>query len=212
MKFSSKKDLEGLGEHARKQISAALLESKGKRIFRSPCMDSEQSSPPEKVEPDLNTTIKKIRPARIMKHAISGLNYCPWPSPDPGAWLHTLLERRFGNVWEDGDLATEVILPGHVVRFRFDYAILSRRIFIEMDGFGYHRTLDAFKRDREKQKHALKHGWVVHRLTNSDIRQGFEAIIPDIEVMLSHRPLFSRWQLEPVGKTQCRFIDLEGCP
>lgn len=73
---------------------------------------------------------------------------------------------------------------------------------IEIDGFGYHRDLDSFKKDREKQKHALKAGWVVLRLTNSDLRHAFDDIIPDIKVILSHRERHQT-KLVPVGKTWC---------
>ena len=31
-------------------------------------------------------------------------------------------------------------------------------VAIEVDGFGDHRDLESFKKDREKQKHALKRG------------------------------------------------------
>lgn len=134
-----------------------------------------------------------------------GLKYCPYPNPDPSVLLHIALLKEFKSWWCGGELADEMIIPGHKVKFRYDFCFPRYRLAIEIDGFGYHRDLESFKKDREKQKHALKHGWVVHRLTNSDLRNAFNTIIPDIKTILSHREKRDA-ELTPTGKVWCSLV------
>lgn len=206
MRIKNKNDIGNFGPLAKKQIEAALKQQGGFNNQKRLNSASElNSSATERLEPNsMAATKKKKKPAKVMTSG-DGLRYCPYPNPDPSVSLHIALLREFGSWWDGGELADEMIIPGHQVRFRYDFCFPNYRLAIEVDGFGYHRDLKSFKKDREKQKHALKGGWVVHRLTNSDLRNGFDDIIPDIKVMLSHRVRYEA-ELVQVGKTWCSLV------
>ena len=206
MRIKSTDDLSRLGTNAKKQIEAALKQQGGFNNQKRPgsIQDLKRSATVQPEQPNTDTPKKKKKPAKVMTND-DDLRYCPYPNPDPSVSLHIALLREFGSWWDGGELADEMIIPGHQIRFRYDFCFPRYRLAIEIDGFGYHRDLDSFKKDREKQKHALKKGWVVHRLTNSDLRHAFDDIIPDIKIMLSHRERHEA-ELIPVGKTWCSLV------
>lgn len=206
MRIKSADDINQLGTHAKKQIEAVLKEQGGFNNIKRPSRadDLSRSSIAQAGPTRIESPAKKKKLAKVMTND-DGLRYCPYPNPDPSVSLHIALLREFGSWWDNGELADEMIIPGHAIRFRYDFCFPRYRLAIEIDGFGYHRDLDSFKKDREKQKHALKNGWVVHRLTNSDLRQGFADIIPDIKTMLSYRKIQDA-KLKPVGKTWCSLV------
>tara|TARA_R110001583_G_scaffold131248_5_gene282955 strand:+ start:663 stop:1283 length:621 start_codon:yes stop_codon:yes gene_type:complete len=200
MRFSSFSDTEGMGEHARKQIAKALAGTSGKSLPSKKVNDiqnDKSTSPKAEVK-------KKKTQKRVLTDPITGLKFCEWPSPDPGVWLHELLNKHFGSFDEGGDHAHEVIIDASVNRERFDH-LLFGILAIEFDGFAYHRHKDNFKKDRRKQKLALSRGFIVHRLSNEDVKSDYERLIPDIIEILSHFPKYNM-ELEKVGKTQCKFI------
>lgn len=199
MRIKSDSDLSGFGSHARKQIEKALQSkpAKSNALLKRSGRDSAFA----------DGLFKRQKPAKVMK-THENYSYCPYPSPDPGVALHIAMLDEFGSWWDGGELVDEMILPGHKIRFRFDLCLPRYKFAIEVDGFGYHRDLVSFKRDREKQKHALLHGWVVHRLTNSDLREGFDQLVPDIKVMLAHRER-SKATIKKVGNTWCELIQLK---
>ena len=151
-------------------------------------------------------TKRKKGPNRILTDPVTGLKFCAYPPTDPGAWLHIALKEVCGSIHEGGVVATEMIIPGHEKRFRYDYAILSAKISIEFDGFSAHRTLDSFKRDRAKQRHALLNGWLAYSVTNSDVRNNLPQIIADIKHLCAIRPTFSG-TIRPIGNTQCEYVE-----
>lgn len=175
MRIKSAQDLALLGSSAQKQISPYFRNGKN---GKSPVT------------------------AQKNKAKDSGSSYCEWPSKDPAHWLHAALEKRYGMFFNGGELACELIIPGGDQRWRFDWAWPRYRVALEQDGFGYHRDLNSFKRDRRKQMHALVNGWVVIRTTNEDIRKRFEQLVDEIEQVLSHRS-FKPANIKPIGKTQC---------
>lgn len=207
MRIASLEQIQHLGKHAQKQIMSALNDAPirtDKRLL-DPDIKKGSGANPRRAKGESKTEpkAKKKSLSRIMVSA-DGHKYCPWPSPDPAVVVHQLLERRFGNYWEGGEVVSEMIIPGGAKNWRMDWVHLPTRICIEMDGFQFHRTLDAFKNDRAKQCHALMNGFIVHRITNEDIRERAEQIIPCIEEMIKHRTRLP-YKVKPKGKTQCVF-------
>lgn len=52
---------------------------------------------------------------------------------------------------------------------RFDLAYPQAKLAIELDGRRWHSTADRFQADRERDREALAHGWVVVRFTWQDL-------------------------------------------
>jgi hypothetical protein len=132
-----------------------------------------------------------------------GNQICTYPPTNPAHILHAELFKRFGSYWEGGELASEVILPGHEVAFRYDFAIVSAKLFIEFDGYGSHRTLQAFKRDREKHRHALLNGWVTLPVSNTMVKEDVQSLIRDITKLYDIRHSDCGISLIKKGLTQC---------
>jgi hypothetical protein len=232
MRIKSTDDLSKLGTHARRQIEEAIQQQGAiahkKRLsaaseLRNPKAISSTTSIEDKNKPNIT---KKTAPiiARVMTDPTTGLKFCPWPSPDPAVFLHQLLEKRFGCYHQGGRMASEMIIDGGSKMWRFDFTILPWHqdspknftngvviadsiLIIEMDGFGYHRSLTAFKNDRAKQTHALMQGFTLLRITNEDIRKRSDDIIGNIEKILLHqRSHHLDYKLIQKGKTQSIFI------
>lgn len=206
MRITSLDDLSKLGPHAKKQIEAELNKQRPPRIKKGSNKNNQKrhTASTKNQLARTNTASPQKKPAKVMETE-DGLKYCPYPNPDPSVALHIALLREFGSWWSGGELVDEMIIPNHDVRFRYDFCFPRYRLAIEFDGFGYHRDLNSFKKDREKQKHALKNGWIVHRLTNSDLRSAFDAIIPDIKIIMNHREKRDI-ELVTVGKVWCAII------
>jgi hypothetical protein len=209
MRITSDFDLRGLGINARKQIKSALGGkpiSTAKRIMQFPDKAlgaKTHQSTKSKVE--LQSTYRN-KPARIHTDEFTGLKYCPYPSTDPAVWLHVALEKEFGSYWSGGDMVSELVLPGHEVAFRYDFAILSAKIMIEFDGWAFHNKREAFKRDREKTRHALLKGWVTLPITNSMVRNELIEIINDIIKLIKIRPIYDIPVIKLKGNTQCIYL------
>lgn len=45
----------------------------------------------------------------------------------------------------------------------------DRRLVVELDGWAYHRTRDAFQRDRDRANDLTANGWTVLRFTHDDV-------------------------------------------
>ena len=213
MRITSDFDLRNLGPSARKQVESAMKGkpiSSQKRLTQAPIMNSKgklKAPTPYKNNPPAKSSIVqsaiKNKPARIKTDAETGLKFCPYPSTDPAVWLHVALEKRFGSYWSGGDIVSEMIIPGHEVAFRYDFALLSAKVVIEFDGWAFHSKKDAFKRDREKHRHALLKGWVTLPITNAMVRNELDSIIEDIETLKRIRPQYDIPVISQKGNTQC---------
>jgi hypothetical protein len=222
MKFKSLHDIEGLGEHAKKQIVREL-----NRVPVKPFIELSRQPQTPISQLALPIKSKKTRPARVMR-THDELKYCPWPSTDPFVQVHNKLEKKYGLYENGGLLVTEMIIDGGAKNWRFDFALLSRakemylqeqaggqakevfignvNLLIEADGFGFHRSKDAFKNDRTKQTHALKEGFALQRITNDDARNRLDKIMDDIDVIISRQCIYqNHYHITPKGKTQCTF-------
>ena len=183
MRIVSEQDISKLGKHALSQIR--------KHMDKSSSVSGKMPSPPaaKRIDGGLKSTSKKSKD----KHGVTehGHRFCHYPSPDPFVKIHALLDIEFGRYSEGGKHASEVILPGHEIAFRYDFALLPWKVFIESDGFGPHRDKESFNRDRQKQSFALQNGWLVHRVTVRDVYDGLDKFLGDLNRILSHRPLFT---------------------
>lgn len=217
MRIKSLDDIAGLGPNAKKQIEAVLNKQGGFRNQKRSGSESElKTTVPHKPNPGAGKA-KKPKPARVMR-THDDLSYCPWPSTDPFVPVIQRLQEKYGRYDEGGLLLTELIIDGGDKAWRFDIALISpfekvtiagRQMhlgytcLVESDGFGFHRSKDAFKNDRAKQTHALKQGFPLKRITNEDARERLEQVIADIDYILSQPKLYeSTYSIRARGKTQ----------
>lgn len=234
MRIKSTDDLNKLGPYAKQQVEAVLNLQGGfnnanrassLNDLRIPPKSFKNSVPPTR--PPAQETSPKSKPSRVMRTE-DGFLYCPWPSTDPFVGVYQRLDARYGSYAQGGRLVTELIVEGGTKDWRFDFAIISpvtqmnlsvkdsdsvtpvwvgsQHVLIEADGFGFHRSKDAFKNDRAKQTHALKQGFVVKRITNEDARTRLDALIQDIDEILSHQRIYSaEYSIHNKGNTQNTF-------
>ncbi len=190
MRILSENDINQLGKHAQAQVRKHIEKSKtgGRNHVASPAAKGMTGN---------KATSKKSKD----KHGTTehGQRFCYFPSPDPFVRIHTLLDNEFGRYSDGGHHASEVILPGHEIAFRYDFALLPWKVFIESDGFGPHRDKESFNRDRQKQSFALQNGWLVHRVTVRDVYDGLDKFLADLQRILSHRQRF-QVTLRPKGR------------
>lgn len=225
MRIKAISDIAGLGDSAKRQIIAAMKERGGITQQKRASSINEYGNKCKQLpaaQSNIETIAttqpgKKTKPSRVMR-TDEGLTYCPWPSTDPFVAVVQRLEAKYGRYEDGGMLVTELILDGGTKDWRFDIALISplQRIdilgrqmnightcLVEADGFGFHRSKDAFKNDRAKQTHALKQGFVVKRLTNDDARNRLDEVIEDIAQILSQPRIYeSPYEIREKGLTQ----------
>jgi very-short-patch-repair endonuclease len=54
-------------------------------------------------------------------------------------------------------------------RYRLDYAWPAARLAVEVDGYGHHSDLEAFRHDRRRQNDLVLAGWTVLRFSHDDV-------------------------------------------
>lgn len=137
----------------------------------------------------------------------NGDRYCPFPSPNPAVWLHNALVKEFGSahLHADGQIGHEVIIAGSAKKFRFDHLHIPSRTAIEYDGWASHSKVDAFNRDREKDKLAMMNNFAVVRFTNRAVRENLDERIEELKSIIECRPKFKD-KLEPFGKNYFKVI------
>ncbi|NLE96650.1 MAG: DUF559 domain-containing protein [Propionibacterium sp.] len=97
----------------------------------------------------------------------------PWSRLERQA--HELLDKARIVDWRGN---YEVRVAGQ--RFFIDIAFPGAKIAIEIDGFDFHRTREAFDRDREKQNLLVLAGWTVLRFTSNTIHK----LVPHLRALL----------------------------
>lgn len=151
MRIKNLDELGKLGANAKRQIEAALkLQGGFNNQKRASNIEALKHSSTTLVAAESNKTAppkKKKRPAKVMIHSDGG-SYCPYPNPDPSVALHIALLREFGSWWDGGELADEMIIPGHSVRFRYDFCFPRYRLAIHANLCMLQKLLHSIKTGR----------------------------------------------------------------
>ncbi len=72
-------------------------------------------------------------------------------------------------------------------KWRFDFAWPSKRVAVEIDGFGYgHQAQQQMAADNEKANRAAELGWVIFRYNSRQLgsKAGVEAAVEQVEAFL----------------------------
>lgn len=186
MRIKTQSDLLALSISAQNQITAKLHMKNTKSTLTMLSKD----------------TVKNARKTRFATDTETGAKYCKWPSPDTAVLFHIALENRYGRHSEGGKIVSEMIIPGHEIAFRYDWAHLGAMITFEFDGFEAHRRLDDFNKDRIKQRHALQAGWLNIPVTNRDVRYNLDDLMIQIDKIVTNRGSYSA-TVNKKGATQC---------
>lgn len=104
----------------------------------------------------------------------------------PGPERGTSLERRGAQILIDGGLPEpeyEFPIPWDGGR-RFDAAYPEHRLAIEWDSIRWHTQLDAFQRDRERDRAATIHDWRILRFTWKDVSEHPERVVATVRTAL----------------------------
>lgn len=108
------------------------------------------------------------------------------PGPEDG----TALERLGARVLLEGGLPVpqfEFATPWDSQQ-RFDAAYPDQRLGIEWDSRRWHTMMDAFARDRERDRHAILHGWRVLRFTWEDLTERPQEVVDTVRRALDATP------------------------
>jgi hypothetical protein len=89
-------------------------------------------------------------------------------SPDPVVVLYRACVKRWGRFYDGGEAVWELVIA-NPRSFSFDIAFPRYRIAIEFDGFQYHSSKDAIKRDHSKTEQASRMGWLIFRVGKSRV-------------------------------------------
>ncbi|MGI9665539.1 MAG: type IV toxin-antitoxin system AbiEi family antitoxin domain-containing protein [Acidimicrobiia bacterium] len=84
----------------------------------------------------------------------------------------SVLELRANALLDSASLPAyriEYAIPWDPIR-RFDVAFPDHKVAVEWDSRRWHSQADGFQRDRERDRQAAVHGWIVLRFTWSDVR------------------------------------------
>lgn len=98
------------------------------------------------------------------------------PQEDPAlAKLESPIERQFWAQHTTLKLpALTGLVPQHPVlggRYRLDFALPVRKVGIELDGYEYHSSKDAFVKDRARQRDLEAAGWRIIRFAGSEVHR-----------------------------------------
>ena len=105
---------------------------------------------------------------------------------DAGPRDGTPLERIGAMVLREGGIAEprfEYPIPWNPT-WRFDVAFPTERLAIEWDSRRWHELIEAFSRDRERDRQALLHGWRVVRFTWVDVTRHPEDVVDTVRRLL----------------------------
>lgn len=62
-------------------------------------------------------------------------------------------------------------------RYRIDFALPEKKIGIELDGYAWHSSREAFTKDRERQRNLELNGWRIIRFSGSEIKNDAAACV-----------------------------------
>ncbi len=69
--------------------------------------------------------------------------------------------------------------------YEIDVAFVSERVAIEVDGWAWHRDVDRFNRDAQRQNALMNAGWHVLRFTWHHLRNDPEGVIAQVRQALA---------------------------
>jgi hypothetical protein len=123
---------------------------------------------------------------------IKNKNFCEYPNNSPSVILFRAINKRFGSaLYNKGDAAHEVLIDGSPTQWRYDHLIVSKRLFIEFNGFQHHSKLAAFKRDHRKRAFAQTLGFQIFDITNEMVRENINDVMNNLERILKHRQSYN---------------------
>lgn len=96
---------------------------------------------------------------------------------DPQAVLYQAICQRLGAERVRCEVAG--LVPGR--RYRADIVIAEARLVIEFDGFAYHRSREAFQKDRDRQNAFVAHGWRVLRFFNRQVLNDLDGVLDQVQ-------------------------------
>ncbi len=108
---------------------------------------------------------------------------------EPGMVVATRLERRGLAVLRAGGLAPPAVqmpIPWAPDR-RWDAAYPAERVAIEWDSRRWHTRREDFQSDRERDREAAAHGWIVLRFTWEDLQLRPDRVVEEIRTVLELR-------------------------
>lgn len=104
----------------------------------------------------------------------------------PAPATRSELERRFLELCEGAGLPAPAVNVA-VAGFEVDTLWVPERVIVELDGFEFHRSRDAFERDRARDSALQAAGYRVLRVTFRRISREPEAIIAELRRLLGVR-------------------------
>lgn len=109
-----------------------------------------------------------------------GFESCAVPPVMPADILYQAMVRRWGRFFSGGEVVWE-LQPFTGSGYRLDASLPRFHTGVEMDGWQFHgRTLDGFKKDREKQLAFCRRGWLLFRVSNEQVRNDLENVLDAI--------------------------------
>lgn len=107
---------------------------------------------------------------------------CAWPAFD------SPIEEEFWKAYVDDPISP---LPGLVAqhevlggRYRLDFAIPRLKVGIELDGYEYHSTREAFLKDRQRQRHLEALGWRLIRFAGVEVKKDPRACVRQADAIV----------------------------
>ena len=100
------------------------------------------------------------------------------------------LETRFLRLTREAGLPAPAVnawmpIPGE--EFECDFVWHRERLVVEVDAWETHRTRNAFRGDRRRDRLLRRPGWNVVRVTGEDVDRGADEVVGDVRAMLEQR-------------------------
>ncbi|MER5424086.1 DUF559 domain-containing protein [Streptosporangium roseum] len=69
-------------------------------------------------------------------------------------------------------------------RYRIDFAIPDKKIGIELDGYTWHSSKEAFTKDRQRQRELEADGWRIIRFSGAEVNQDVDACVQQAAALI----------------------------
>jgi very-short-patch-repair endonuclease len=101
----------------------------------------------------------------------------------------TPIEQAFWNV--ASERISGLVPQFWIGNYRVDFAVLEKRLVIELDGHEHHASRDDRTRDARRQRELQRDGWIVIRFTGSEIHSDVRNCVMEVERQVGLLPDFS---------------------